>query len=51
MVLQRYGEPIRNRSDAEAFLAWLRAERLSDCTIAGLIALDPLNSDLSRRYE
>jgi integrase len=36
-VLQRYGQPIRNRSDAEAFLAWLRAEGLSDCTIAGLM--------------
>jgi integrase len=36
-LLQRYGKPIRNRSDAEAFLAWLRAEGLSDCTIAGLM--------------
>lgn len=36
-VLQRYGQPMRNRSDAEAFLAWLRAEGLSDCTIAGLM--------------
>jgi integrase len=36
-VLQRYGQPIRNRSDADAFLAWLRAEGLSDCTIAGLM--------------
>ena len=36
-LLQRYGQPIRNRSDAEAFLAWLRAEGLSDCTIAGLM--------------
>jgi len=36
-LLQRYGKPIRNRSDAEAFLAWLRAERLSDSTIAGLM--------------
>ncbi len=36
-VLKRYGQPIRNRSDAEAFLAWLRAEGLSDCTIAGLM--------------
>ena len=36
-VLKRYGKPIRNRSDAEAFLAWLRAESLSDCTIAGLM--------------
>jgi integrase len=36
-VLQRYGKPIRTRSDAEAFLAWLRAEGLSDCTIAGLM--------------
>jgi integrase len=36
-VLKRYGKPIRNRSDAEAFLAWLRAEGLSDCTIAGLM--------------
>ena len=36
-VLKRYGKPIRNRSDAEAFLGWLRAEGLSDCTIAGLM--------------
>jgi integrase len=36
-LLQRYGQPIRNRSDAEAFLAWLRQEGLSDCTIAGLM--------------
>ena len=36
-VLQRYGLPIRNRSDAEGFLGWLRAEGLSDCTIAGLM--------------
>ena len=36
-VLQRYGQPIRNRSDAEAFLVWLRAEGLSDCTIVGLM--------------
>ncbi|WP_240789311.1 site-specific integrase [Synechococcus sp. BS56D] len=36
-VLQRYGKPIRTRSDAEGFLAWLRAEGLSDCTIAGLM--------------
>ena len=33
-LLQRYGKPIRNRSDAEGFLGWLRAEGLSDCTIA-----------------
>jgi len=37
-LLVRYGQPVRNRSDAEAFLAWLRAEGLSDCTIAGLIS-------------
>ena len=36
-VLKRYGKPIRNRSDAEAFLGWLRAEGLSDCTIVGLM--------------
>jgi len=36
-VLMRYGKPIRNRSDAEAFLALLRVEGLSDCTIVGLI--------------
>jgi integrase len=36
-VLKRYGKPIRNRGDAEAFLAWLRAEGLTDCTIAGLM--------------
>ena len=36
-LLQRYDKPIRNRSDAEGFLAWLRAEGLSDCTIAGLM--------------
>ena len=36
-VLKRYGKPIRNRSDAEGFLGWLRAEGLSDCTIAGLM--------------
>ena len=36
-LLQRYGQPIRNRSDAEAFLGWLRQEGLSDCTIAGLM--------------
>jgi integrase len=37
-VLKRYGKPIRNRGDAEAFLAWLRAEGLTDCTIAGLMS-------------
>ncbi len=36
-VLKRYEKPIRNRSDAEAFLEWLRAEGLTDCTIAGLM--------------
>ena len=36
-VLQRYGKPIRNRTDAEAFLTWLRAQGLTDCTIAGLM--------------
>ena len=36
-LLQRYGQPIRNRSDAEAFLAWLRQEELGDCAIAGLM--------------
>ena len=36
-LLQRYGNPIRTRSDAEAFLRWLRQEGLSDCTIAGLM--------------
>ena len=37
-VLQRYGQPIRNRREAEVFLRWLREERgLSDCTIAGLM--------------
>ena len=37
-LLQRYGKPIRSRSDAEAFMLCLREERgLSDCTIAGLI--------------
>ena len=37
-VLQRYGKTIRNRSEAEEFLCWLREERgLSDSTIAGLM--------------
>jgi len=36
-VLKRYGKPIRNRGDAEAFLSWLRDEGLTDCTIAGLM--------------
>ena len=37
-LLERYGKPIRNRSEAEEFLRWLREERgLSDCTIAGLM--------------
>ena len=37
-LLERYGQPIRTRSDAEVFLWWLREERgLSDCTIAGLM--------------
>ena len=37
-LLEQYEKPIRNRSDAEAFLRWLREERgLSDCTIAGLM--------------
>ena len=37
-LLERYGQPIRTRSDAEVFLLWLREERgLSDCTIAGLM--------------
>jgi integrase len=35
-LLQRYDKPIRNRSDAEGFLGWLRAEGLGDSTIAGL---------------
>jgi hypothetical protein len=29
-LLQWYAQPIRNCSDAETFLAWLRAEGLSD---------------------
>ena len=37
-LLERYGQPIRTRSDAEAFLLWWRELRgLSDCTIAGLM--------------
>ena len=37
-MLESYGQPILTRSDAEAFLSWLREERgLSDCTIAGLM--------------
>jgi integrase len=36
-LLQRYDKPIRNRSDAEGFLGWLRAEGLGDSTIAGLM--------------
>ncbi len=36
-VLKRYGQLIRNRSDAEVFLPWLWAEGLTDCTIAGLM--------------
>ena len=37
-LLERYGKPIRNRSEAEEFLRWLREKRgLSDCTIAGLM--------------
>ena len=37
-LLERYGQPIRNRREAEEFLRWLREERgLSDCTIAGLM--------------
>ena len=36
-LLQPYKQTIRDRSDAEAFLAWLQAEGLRDCTIAGLI--------------
>ena len=37
-LLERYGKPIRTRSDAEEFLRWLREARgLSDCTIAGLM--------------
>ncbi len=37
-LLERYGKPIRNRSEAEEFLRWLKEERgLSDCTIAGLM--------------
>ena len=38
-LLVRYGKPIP-RSDLEGFLAWLRAEDLSDCTIAGLMTHD-----------
>ncbi len=38
-LLERYGKPIRNRSEAEEFLRWLREKRgLSDCTIAGLMS-------------
>ena len=36
-LLQRYGLTIPNRSDAEGFLGWLRAEGLGDCTIAWLM--------------
>jgi integrase len=36
-LMKRYGRPVRNRSDSEAFLAWLRGEGLSDCTINGLM--------------
>ncbi len=36
-LLKRYDKPIRNRSDAEGFLGWLRVEGLSDSTIAGLM--------------
>ena len=36
-LLVRYGQPVRNRSDAEAFLEWLRDEGLSDCKSAGLM--------------
>ena len=41
-LLERYGKPIRNRSEAEEFLRWLREKRgLSDCTIAGLMTQLP----------
>jgi hypothetical protein len=36
-LLKRYDKLIRNRSDAEGFLGWLRADGLSDCTISGLM--------------
>ena len=37
-LLLRHGKPIRTRSDAQAFLLWLREEqRLSDCITAGLM--------------
>lgn len=36
-LMKRYGRPVRNRSDAEAFLTWLRDEGMGDCTIAGLM--------------
>ena len=37
-LLLAYQQPIRNPSEAEEFLRWLREERgLSDCTIAGLM--------------
>ena len=41
-LLERYGKPICNRSEAENFLRWLREKRgLSDCTIAGLMTQLP----------
>lgn len=48
-LLERYEKPIRNRSEAEEFLRWLREERgLSDCAIAGLMTHYRL--ELLRRF-
>jgi len=36
-VVQRYGRPLRNRSDVEEFVRWMQAVPLTNLTIAGIL--------------
>ncbi len=49
-VVRRYGKPLRNRADVEAFVGWMQALPLANRTIAGILQVcrnaNPANRQL-----
>ena len=49
-VVRRYGKPLRNRADVEAFVGWMQALPLANRTIAGILQVcrnaNPVNRQL-----
>ena len=49
-VVRRYGKPLRNRADVEAFVVWMQALPLANRTIAGILQVcrnaNPANRQL-----